>query len=208
MITVSYTSVRDTGNLTQTGLTIPAPTGHNEAQLYPDGGAPEGMDITFRIPSTVDTGIIDTVITNITPKPGDIITDSNNFVYEVLQVSQPQFLGAWACKSRRTFVEADLQDIISLKRATVNVDAWGSKVPSYATTSGIQAKIQPWTQNETDVRGKRDWTKLFWLYLPTDIEFGNKDLIVDANNQTYEIETSGNQSVLGQIQRTVMRITP
>jgi hypothetical protein len=193
--------------VTQTGLVVSV-TGHNEAQLYPDEGAPEGMGVTFRVPSTVVTGVIDTVITGITPKPGDYITDSNNFVYEVLQVSQPQFLGAWECLTRRTFIESDLQDVIAILVASVTIDAWGSKVTTYSTVSGVQAKLMPWTQSEGDARGKRDWNQFFYLYLPVDRELGNRDLVRDAANQRYEIVTSEAQSIIGTIQRTTLRISP
>jgi hypothetical protein len=106
------------------------------------------------------------------PKPGDTITDSNNFVYTVLSVQRPIFNSFWGIDSVRLNIETALDDVATWYRQTdtttdIDADKIMNEIPYQVNVS---CRVQPDASNLQDMLGKRGQLEKYLIYINTALE--------------------------------------
>ena len=128
----------------------------------------------------------------ITPTVASVIV-ATGVSYNVLGVRPPFKGDFWGCTCRESAITADvaLRDLISLWPAVAGEDEYGSRLVTHpavdAAFEDIPGRVQKRPADIKVMAGKRQFDRVFDIYVARDINLKVNDLVKDQDGIQYEV---------------------
>jgi hypothetical protein len=134
-------------------------------------GAYEAADVSWIVPDQF-------IRPGMTPKPGDVVIDSDQNRYTVLEVNSIKLRNDWRLITRNLSISYQLGHYVDLQKAAVSYDRAGVEVQSYPEDGGgsvpyanLLCRVQLATEVEVDERLIRGFAGDYLIYLSQQIVF-------------------------------------
>jgi hypothetical protein len=195
---VSYVSVNKAGDQSY----CPANC-HRSAITLKELAASNGVyvprDLVLRIPRSQ---------LPVTPKPRDRWTDSEGQTFTVLEVGRNVGRERHRLVCRNLVIEAALDDVITVQRASISYDQSGVKQKAWYTLySNVPARIQPQTAELVDERGVRGLKVSHECILGQVVVVTNEDRVL-LNGRFYEIRGYSMPERIDELMRLELDLVP
>lgn len=135
------------------------------------GGAYQAGDVVWFVPATF-------VQPGMRLKPADVVIDSDQNRYTVLDATEQKLRQSWRLISRNLAIAFQLGDYIDIQHAAISYDRAGIEVQVYPEDGGgsvayanLLCRVQEVTESETDERLIRGFAQDVVIYLSQQIQF-------------------------------------
>jgi hypothetical protein len=135
------------------------------------GGAYQAGDVVWIVPATF-------VQPGMRLKPADVVIDSDQNRYTVLDASEQKKRQSWRLISRNLAIAFQLGDYVDIQKAGISYDRAGIEIQTYPEDGGgsvayasLLCRVQEVSEVETDERLIRGFQGDFVIYLSQQINF-------------------------------------
>ncbi|HEY1191551.1 MAG TPA: hypothetical protein VGE74_28220 [Gemmata sp.] len=179
---VTFTSVRRSGNQTVTGITDATFDFVGIREAAQSGGVYQAGDVSFSIRQSLLNGVGGA-------KPGDQVTRaSDGQTYTVLSAIPTVMTRVWDLTCRNLILAADLRSTGTLSRPELAQDSAGRPaLASYTDVAAdIPCRVQPEGGSATETFGRVTMPKRYTAYLGVQVDARAKDRFV-SDGVTYTV---------------------
>ena len=171
-------------------------------ELSASGGAYTSQDRVWLLPVETSQALTDAF----PPTPGFVIEDGQLGAWTVLDCSLNTWQTWWRCTTRNLVIAANLRDLISIQRPTIEVGDSGQPVYLWPPNHGsyvvqdLPAKVQltdssPIVVNEVETAGRN-----YDVILSQQVDYRKDDRLV-WNGMAMEIKRLWNPNLIGELPR-------
>jgi len=129
-----------------------------------------------------------------TPRLGDVILDSDNQRWTILEVKRATLGSRWRCSTRNVVVAFGLDDTISVLKETGVPDTWRT------WRTGVRARIQPIETKVDNDDESPSTTTRYRVFVEEELEVDHTCLIRGPNGTLYTINNAVGAERIGELQ--------
>lgn len=124
----------------------------------------------------------------ISPRPGDLVLESDRRQWTVLAVQRVTLGQRWRCVCRNLVELYRLDQYIDLQRATYRKGEQGEELPSWQTwRTGVRARIQPQETQTTSQHDRPVTRSRYKIFCLEDLQLTHHDRIRGPDGTVYQV---------------------